>query len=254
MCPSSRWSSSRRASSPPSSLRSLFISDLHLCEDRPEANERFFDFIEHDAEGAQALFILGDLFEYWIGDEDLETPFNAVVAGFLRRLAARGTRVSLMHGNRDFLLGEAFSRASGATLLPDPSVIDGTLLMHGDTLCIDDHDYQAWRRTARSSQWQRDFLAKPLTERRATVQGLREKSKEVIQEKAAEIMDVNDTAVREALRRHGVTRLGHGHTHRAGHHPRQLGGGGCAGWGAPGRDGHARGPPACGRPGPARGR
>ena len=211
-------------------MRSLFISDLHLCEDRPEANERFFDFIEHDAEGAQALFILGDLFEYWIGDEDLETPFNAVVAGFLRRLAARGTRVSLMHGNRDFLLGEAFSRASGATLLPDPSVIDGTLLMHGDTLCIDDHDYQAWRRTARSSEWQRDFLAKPLTERRATVQGLREKSKEVIQEKAAEIMDVNDTAVREALRRHGVARLVHGHTHRPGHHRLEVDGRACERW------------------------
>src|SRR3954471_14759961 len=135
MCRSSRWSSSRRASSPPSSLRSLFISDLHLSEDRPEANERFFRFIEHDAGGAHAVFILGDLFEYWIGDEDIDTPFNAVVAGFLRRLAESGTEIRVMHGNRDFLLGEAFARASGATLLSDPSVVEGTLLMHGDTLC-----------------------------------------------------------------------------------------------------------------------
>jgi UDP-2,3-diacylglucosamine hydrolase len=211
-------------------LRSLFISDLHLSEDRPEANERFFRFVEHDASGAEALFILGDLFEYWIGDEDVETPFNAVVAGFLRRLAAGGTRVSVMHGNRDFLLGEGFSRASGATLIPDPSVLDGTLLMHGDTLCTDDHEYQAWRRTARSEEWQREFLAKPLGERRATVRGLREKSKEVIQAKPAEIMDVSDTAVREALRRHGVTRLVHGHTHRAGRHALDVDGQACERW------------------------
>ena len=211
-------------------MRSLFISDLHLSEDRPEANERFFRFIEHDAAGAHALFILGDLFEYWIGDEDLDTPFNAVVAGFLQRLAAGGTRIHVMHGNRDFLLGEAFARASGAALLPDPSVLDGTLLMHGDTLCTDDHDYQAWRRTARSEKFQREFLAKPLAERRATVEGLREKSKEVIQAKAADIMDVNDDAVREALRRHGVTRLVHGHTHRPGRHRLELDGRACERW------------------------
>jgi UDP-2,3-diacylglucosamine hydrolase len=211
-------------------LRSLFISDLHLSEDRPEANERFFHFIEHDAAGAHALFILGDLFEYWIGDEDIETPFNAVITGFLRRLAIGGTRIAIMHGNRDFLLGEAFAGASGATLLADPSVIDGTLLMHGDTLCIDDHDYQAWRRTARSEIFQREFLAKPLAERRATVEGLREKSKEVIQAKPADIMDVNDDAVRQALRRHGVTRLVHGHTHRPGRHRLEVDGRDCERW------------------------
>jgi len=174
--------------------------------------------------------VLGDLFEYWIGDEDLETPFNALIAGFLHRLADSGTRVRVMHGNRDFLLGEAFCEASGAQLLADPTVIDGTLLMHGDTLCTDDHDYQAWRRTARSAQWQRAFLAKPLGERRATVQGLRDKSKEVIQAKPAEIMDVNEGAVREALRRHGVARLIHGHTHRPGKHALELDGRRCERW------------------------
>jgi UDP-2,3-diacylglucosamine hydrolase len=211
-------------------LRSLFISDLHLSEDRPEANERFFRFIEHDAAGAHALFILGDLFEYWIGDEDIDTPFYAVIAGFLWRLAASGTHVRVMHGNRDFLLGEAFVGASGATLLSDPSVVEGTLLMHGDTLCIDDHDYQAWRRTARSEKFQHEFLAKPLPERRATVEGLREKSKQVIQAKPAEIMDVNDDAVREALRRHGVSRLVHGHTHRPGRHRVEVDGRACERW------------------------
>jgi UDP-2,3-diacylglucosamine hydrolase len=211
-------------------LRSLFISDLHLSEDRPEANERFFRFLEQDAALADALYVLGDLFEYWIGDEDLETPFNAVIAGFFRRLTAAGTKLYLMHGNRDFLVGERFCAATGASLLPDPTVMDGTLLMHGDTLCTDDHDYQAWRRTARSAAWQREFLAKPLAERRATVQGLREKSKEVIQAKAADIMDVNESAVREALREHGVSRLIHGHTHRPGVHRLEVDARRCERW------------------------
>jgi UDP-2,3-diacylglucosamine hydrolase len=211
-------------------LRSLFISDLHLSEERAEANERFFDFIESEARRADALYVLGDLFEYWIGDDDLDSPFNAVIVGFFRRLTGAGTRLYFMHGNRDFLVGERFGAATGAALLPDPSVADGVLLMHGDTLCTDDLDYQAWRRTARSAAWQRDFLDKPLAERRATVQGLREKSIEVIQAKPAEIMDVNEGAVREALRRHGVTRLIHGHTHRPGVHRLEIDGRRCERW------------------------
>jgi UDP-2,3-diacylglucosamine hydrolase len=211
-------------------LRSLFISDLHLSEERPGANERFFEFLEQDAAGADALYVLGDLFEYWIGDDDLDSAFNAIIVGFFRRLAGAGTRLFFMHGNRDFLVAERFAAATGATLLPDPSVLDGALLMHGDTLCTDDHDYQAWRRTARSAAWQRDFLTKPVGERRAIVQGLREKSKEVIQAKPAQIMDVNDAAVREALRQHGVTRLVHGHTHRPGVHRLEVDGRRCERW------------------------
>jgi len=205
-------------------LRALFISDLHLSEERPEANERFFGFIEGEAASADALYVLGDLFEYWIGDDDLDDPFNAVIAGFFRRLSAGGAAVHLMHGNRDFLLAERFCRATGSTLLSDPTVIGDTLLMHGDTLCTDDLDYQNWRRTARSSAWQAEFLGKSVAERRQAVRGLREKSKEVIQAKPAEIMDVNEEAVREAFRRHGVRRLVHGHTHRAGHHRLVVGG------------------------------
>ena len=220
-------------------MRQLFISDLHLSEERPAANERFFALLEDEAVSADALYVLGDLFEYWIGDEDLETPFNAVVAGFFRRLTARGTRLYFMHGNRDFLVGERFSAATGAALLADPTVVDGTLLMHGDTLCTDDEDYQGWRRTARSAEWQRDFLARPLDERRATVRGLREKSKEVIQAKPADIMDVNETAVREAFRRHGVSRLVHGHTHRPGVHRLEVDGRRCERWVLP--DWYARG-------------
>jgi UDP-2,3-diacylglucosamine hydrolase len=144
------------------------------------------------------------------------------VAGALRRAAGSGIEVRLMTGNRDFLLGERFARESGARLLDDPCMagFDGvpTLLMHGDTLCTDDRDYQAWRATARSGAWQRDFLARPLRERRAIAAGLRERSQAVIQEKPALIMDVNGGAVEAALRAHGAARLVHGHTHRPGRH------------------------------------
>ena len=119
----------------------LFISDLHLSETRPAANEAFFSFIEGKARSAEALYILGDLFEYWIGDDDLGEPLHPIVAGFLAN-TARGTPVFLMHGNRDFLMAAEFCRAAGARLLEDPTVVDlfgtRTLLMHGDTLCIDD--------------------------------------------------------------------------------------------------------------------
>lgn len=203
-------------------MPSLFISDLHLTEERPEANERFIELLEGKARAADALYILGDFFESWIGDDDLEAPFNAVIAGLLADLARRGVPVHLMHGNRDFLVGERFCAATGAQLLVDPSVreIQGvrTLLMHGDTLCTDDLDYQNWRRIARSEAWQREFLAKSLAERRRAIVGMREKSKEVVQAKPAEIMDVNDAAVAQAMRAHAVPRLVHGHTHRPGRH------------------------------------
>ena len=203
-------------------MPSLFISDLHLTEERPEANERFIELLEGKARAAEALYILGDFFESWIGDDDLEAPFNAVIAGMLADLARGGVPVYLMHGNRDFLIGERFCAATGAKLLADPSVheIQGvrTLLMHGDTLCTDDLDYQNWRRISRSEAWQRQFLATSLAERRRAIVGMREKSKEVVQAKPAEIMDVNDAAVAQAIRAHAVTRLVHGHTHRPGRH------------------------------------
>ena len=210
--------------------RSLYISDLHLSDERPEANERFFAFMEEDAASADALYVLGDLFEYWVGDDDLDDPFNAIVAGFFRRFAASGRKLCVLHGNRDFLVGERFARETGAALLADPALVGDTLLMHGDTLCTDDHDYQSWRRTARSEAWQREFLAKPLAERRRVVRGLRDKSKEVIQAKPAEIMDVNESAVREALRRSGAVRLVHGHTHRPGRHSVDVDGRRCERW------------------------
>jgi UDP-2,3-diacylglucosamine hydrolase len=213
---------------------SLFISDLHLSEERPEANEKFFSFMEDEAPRAEALYILGDLFEYWIGDDDLDDPFNAVVAGFLRGVAKSGVRLFVMHGNRDFLLGRRFCEATGAVLLDDPARVapatTPTVLLHGDTLCTDDVDYQAWRRTARSEKWQEEFLSKSLAERRDIILGLREKSREVIQAKPAEIMDVNDTAVVRAFEAAGVSRMVHGHTHRPGRHVHQVAGGRCERW------------------------
>jgi UDP-2,3-diacylglucosamine hydrolase len=206
----------------------LFISDLHLAAERPATSAQLFGFLDAQARGARALYILGDLFEYWIGDDDLADPFNASIARALAGIAARGTGVFLMHGNRDFLLGEAFCHAAGAALLEDPCLVriagEEVLLMHGDTLCTDDIDYQEWRRTARSEAWQRDFLSKRLEQRREAILGLRAKSKEVIAAKPAEIMDVNDGAVRAAFRRHGVRRLIHGHTHRAARHELEIDG------------------------------
>jgi UDP-2,3-diacylglucosamine hydrolase len=209
----------------------LFISDLHLTEERPETNERFISFLEDTARGAHALYILGDFFEYWLGDDDLGEPFNAVIAGLLRNLTIP---LYFMHGNRDFLIGEHFCAATGAQLLADPTVVEiegeKTLLMHGDTLCTDDVEYQAFRRKARDPAFQAAFLAKSLPERRVAVAQMREKSKEVVGGKPADIMDVNEGAVRQALERHGVRRLIHGHTHRPGRHKLDVAGVPCERW------------------------
>jgi UDP-2,3-diacylglucosamine hydrolase len=218
--------------------RALFISDLHLSAERPDTNEQFFRFLGEEARRAASLYILGDLFEYWAGDDELTDragdPLAGEVSSALRKLSDDGVKVAIMHGNRDFLLDAKFCGLTRATLLEDPSLIgngkDRTLLMHGDTLCTDDHDYQNWRRTARSPEWQRDFLSKSLSERHKTIHGLREKSKEVIAAKPADIMDVNADAVKEAFRRHRVRRLIHGHTHRPARHELEVDGARCERW------------------------
>ena len=200
----------------------LFISDLHLTEERPEANERFIEFVEDTARGAEALYILGDFFEYWIGDDDLEQPFNAVIAGLLASLTRGGVRLYFMHGNRDFLVGDRFCAATGASLLPDPVVheIPGvhTLLVHGDTLCTDDVEYQAWRRKARDPAFQARFSCEAAGGTSAPHPADAREEQGSGPGKARGIMDVNAEAVIEALRRHGVRRLIHGHTHRPGRH------------------------------------
>ena len=199
-----------------------FISDLHLKAERPDLLQRFAIFLaDTAAANVESLFILGDLFEYWIGDDDLADPFNADVCNLLRGAADMGTRLFFIAGNRDFLIGPRFAAESRMTLLDETAIVGAgdtaTLLLHGDTVCTDDLPYQAFRRMVRASDWQRCFLARPLTERRAEVETLRRRSAEAMQEKAPEIMDANSAAVRQALISHGCHRLIHGHTHRPCH-------------------------------------
>lgn len=199
-----------------------FVSDLHLRVDRPDLTRRFAGFLaDTAAANVESLFILGDLFEYWIGDDDLADPFNEGVCNLLRSAADMGPRLYFMAGNRDFLLGDRFAAAARCFLLPDAARVviadTPTLLLHGDTVCTDDLPYQEFRRTVRAAEWQERFLARPLDERRAEVAALRRRSAEAMREKTAEIMDANPAAIRSALEAQGCTRLIHGHTHRPGH-------------------------------------
>ena len=203
-------------------MTTLFISDLHLDASRPEITELFLKFLREEAAKASHLYILGDFFEAWVGDDD-DDPHHARVMQGLRGLTDTGVPVSLMHGNRDFLIGEAFLRRTGAKLLPEPTVLDlhgrPTLLMHGDSLCTDDKEYQMVRRMLRDPAWQKDYLGKSLAERRAIASHAREQSKKHTALKLDYIMDVNHEAVEDVMHKHGVTRLIHGHTHRpAVHH------------------------------------
>jgi UDP-2,3-diacylglucosamine hydrolase len=212
----------------------LFISDLHLCASRPKINRLFFDFLEHTAREATQLYILGDFFEYWAGDDDLDDPFNRSVVDALAALTTSSVAVYLMHGNRDFLIGEAFCQASGATLLADPSLIDlngkQTLLMHGDTLCTDDVEYQNFRKQVRDPLWQKQFLSQPLTQRKSIIEDLRRRSEQEKQSKSMDIMDVTFKTVADTLREHGYPRLIHGHTHRPAWHRHSVDGHTCERW------------------------
>jgi UDP-2,3-diacylglucosamine hydrolase len=205
----------------------LFISDLHLDAARPAITELFLSFLRTAAPQAQALYILGDLFEAWIGDDDPAPEHQTVIAA-LHELNAQGVALYFMHGNRDFLIGADFAAHSGSTLLTDPTLIDlygtPTLLMHGDTLCTDDIDYQKFRRMVRDPHWQRDFLAKSLAVRRQMAQAARVESAAHTAGTAYEIMDASHDAVMDTLRTYQVTQLIHGHTHRPAMHDFELDG------------------------------
>lgn len=203
-------------------MTTLFISDLHLSAERPAITESFLRFLRGEAARSRALYILGDLFEYWIGDEACAAPENAPVVGALRDLTDAGIPVFFMHGNRDFLVGVGFAQATGTTLLPEAVVVDlygkPTLLLHGDTLCTDDVEYQRFRHFIRDPARISDFLSKTIPERLAMVRSYREMSKMATGSKAAEIMDVNADTVVTTLRAYGVHQLIHGHTHRPATH------------------------------------
>ena len=209
----------------------LFISDLHLAHERPELVEAFHALLARPAHGASVLYVLGDLFDAWLGDDQLREPLAAGVAAAIARAAASGTRVYLQRGNRDFLLGERFARAAGATLLPDAVVHDvqgtPTLIMHGDVLCTDDVGYQRFRAYWQDPVHRRRLLALPYFVRRGIAAFFRATSKRATAGKSETIMDVNAGAVVEALRAHGVTRLIHGHTHRPARHELLVDGRAC---------------------------
>ena len=204
----------------------LFISDLHLDPARPEVTRALAAFLANNKQRCDRLYILGDLFEAWIGDDD-DAPIVTEVTGLLRAFTAEGPELYLMQGNRDFLLGAGFCNAVGAQLLPDPTVMDlygtPTLLLHGDSLCTGDEDYQAFRKTARSAQWQSELLARSLPERRALASQLREMSNLANSNKAEDIMDVNPREVEQIMSAFGVSQLIHGHTHRPGRHDNAAG-------------------------------
>jgi len=218
--------------------RTLFISDLHLSADQPQVGAQLFRFLADEARGAEALYILGDLFDVWLGDDVLDTPqedpLAREVADALRALHDAGTPVMLMHGNRDFLLGARFAQASAAQLIGDPMVatLGGreVVLMHGDTLCTDDVAYQNFRAMARAKPFQDEFLAKPLALRRTLAQEYRAKSEQAKRATPEEIMDVTPGAVIEAFRRHALSCLIHGHTHRPATHALEVDGRRCERW------------------------
>ena len=195
----------------------LFISDLHLDPERPAVTELFLTLLATRARSADALYILGDLFEAWIGDDDA-SPMNQAVCKALKQCATAGTPVFVMHGNRDFLLGTQFAADSGCTLLDDPARVDlygiPTLLMHGDMLCTDDKQYMSFRAMVRNREWQQALLSKSLQERQVIASEMRASSREQTDGKPESIMDVNADAVAAAMTDHGVHRLIHGHTHR----------------------------------------
>jgi UDP-2,3-diacylglucosamine hydrolase len=213
--------------------RTLFISDLHLAADRPATTRRFERFLAEVVPGADALYILGDLFEYWIGDDALEFPFESGVGSALREIT-RSVPCFFMHGNRDFVIGSRFAEHTGVKLLDDPTVIDlygtRTLIMHGDTLCTGDSAYQAFRSQVRDPAWQARALARPIAERVAIAHGLRAGSEDAKGVKAEEIMDVAPQAVERAFADSGCTVLIHGHTHRPARHVHRVGGADCVRW------------------------
>ena len=202
----------------PARTLALFISDLHLQASHPRTAEAFFRFLAERAAHAERLYLLGDIFEYWAGDDDLDDPFNRSVAAALRRVSEGGTAVYWLGGNRDFLVGTGFADAAGLTLLPEPHVttIAGrqVVLVHGDAQCTDDVKYMAFRAQVRDPAWQRQFLAMPLAQRKAIIAGLREGSRAAHGEKSYEIMDVTPAAVAALHAEAGTDVIIHGHTHR----------------------------------------
>jgi UDP-2,3-diacylglucosamine hydrolase len=207
-------------------MTTLFISDLHLEADRPDIGEQFLKFLRTDASEADDLYILGDLFEAWVGDDDPNTHYFTIKRA-LRKITDGGIPVYFMHGNRDFMIGREFANETGIEILKDPYKVtmygEKALLSHGDLLCTDDVQYQRVRKMVRDPDWQASMRAKPLKERLRIAKEARRQSLEQTINMSLEIMDVNQQAVEAVLREHNVDVLLHGHTHRPGVHKIDLG-------------------------------
>jgi len=209
-----------------------FISDLHLDAVRPHITKLFFDFLDRlRQEQAESLYILGDLFEYWIGDDVLDSPEGGLflpVLDALKQLSDSGTSLYFIHGNRDFLLGDGFCRMTGCEILPEQTTINllgvPTLIMHGDTLCTDDLEYMKVRPLLRSEKWQKKFLALSIKDRILQAQAMRKQSRETTQSQQEDILDVNQETVEQVMHEAGVSQLIHGHTHRPATHKFSLDG------------------------------
>lgn len=200
----------------------LFVSDLHLQESSAATTALFLDFLSQHAIHSRQLYLLGDLFEYWAGDDDIDTPYVRSIVGALRATSDAGVQLFWMAGNRDFLVGDDFARAAGMVRLSDPHVTQlagiRVALAHGDAQCTDDHDYQAFRAQVRSPQWQQAFLGQPLGERKRIIDGMRAGSRDAQRGKAMAIMDVNQQAIDALFAETGASVLIHGHTHRPASH------------------------------------
>ena len=206
--------------------QTIFLSDIHLCESRPSITDAFVSFLNKVTNEVDALYILGDLFEYWIGDDSNQHE-NVIEA--LKKLTDRHIQVFLMHGNRDFLIGSAFEKKTGAVLLNDPILVEifgkKILLCHGDTLCTDDIEYQSFRDKIRSESWKNEFLKKSLSERVSIANKFRKESELNKKKKSLEIMDVNlDEVNRTLIQFNYPDFLIHGHTHRPNQHSINLDG------------------------------
>jgi UDP-2,3-diacylglucosamine hydrolase len=216
------------ATSAQSETIALFVSDVHLQSSLPRTTQAFLDFLQCRALKARQLYLLGDLFEYWAGDDDLATPYHRQIADALRAASDAGVALFWIAGNRDFLVGAAFAQAAGITLLPDPFVAEiagqRIVLVHGDAQCTDDQAYMAFRAQVRQPEWQKEFLAIPLAQRKAIIASMRSGSREAQRSKSYGIMDVNAAAIAALFDATGTTVMIHGHTHRPARHEYLEGG------------------------------
>lgn len=207
-------------------MTTLFVSDLHLEADRPDIGDQFINFLKTDVLEADDLYILGDLFEAWVGDDDPNTHYARIKMA-IRKVVDKGIPVYFMHGNRDFMIGRQFANETGVEILPDPYPVamygERTLLSHGDALCIDDVQYQRVREMVRNPEWQKSILEKPLKERLRIAEEARRQSLEQTINMNLSIMDVNQEEVIRVIRKHEVDILVHGHTHRPDIHNVDLG-------------------------------